>query len=224
MASFPSAKIRNVALVGHNGAGKTTLAEALLFTSGAINRQGRVEDGSTVMDFEPEEIKRGISASLAVAPVLHDEHKINLIDTPGFGDFLAEVEAALSVVDLAVVVVSAVEGVEVQTEIVWRIAARLGLPRLIFVNKLDRERADFEKTLDGLRSRFGAGIAPLELPIGEEASFRGVADLLTDTAITYEGGKATVGAIPDDMSDLEHRVRDNLVEGIVVADDDLMER
>ncbi len=224
MASFPSAKIRNVALVGHGGSGKTTLAEALLFTSGAINRQGRVEDGSTVCDFEPEEIKRGISASLAIAPVVHDQHKINVIDTPGFGDFLCEVEAALSVVDLAVVVVSAVEGVEVQTEIVWRLAAKLGLPRLIFVNKLDRERASFERTLDELRSRFGAGIAPLELPIGEEAGFRGVADLLTDTAITYEGGKPTTGAIPEDMSEIEHRVRDNLVEGIVVADDELMER
>jgi elongation factor G len=224
VASYPSAKIRNVALVGHGGAGKTTLAEALLFTSGTIPRQGRTEDGTTVCDFEPEEVKRHISASLALAPFIHDDFKINIIDTPGYADFLNEVEAALSVADLAVVVVSAVEGVEVQTEAAWDIAARLGLPRLVFVNKLDRERASFDRTLDQLRERFGAGIAPLELPIGEELEFRGVADLLTDTAIFYEGTTATVGEIPEDMSEQEHRVRDNLVEGIVVADDELMER
>jgi elongation factor G len=224
VASFPSAKIRNVALVGHGGAGKTTLAEALLYTSGTIQRQGRTEDGTTVTDFEPEEIKRSISASLALAPLVSGEFKINVIDTPGYADFVGEVRSALSVADLAVVVVSAVEGVEVQTEIVWEMAAEMELPRLIFVNKLDRERASFEGTLEQLKSAFGAGVAPLELPIGEEASFHGVADLLTDTAITYEGIKATVGEIPDEMSEIEHRVHDDLVEGIVVADDGLMER
>ena len=224
MANFPSAKIRNVALVGHGGAGKTTLAEALLFTSGTIQRQGRTEDGTTVCDFEAEEVKRHISASLAVAPFVHEDFKVNIIDTPGYADFIGEVEAALSVADLAVVVVSAVEGVEVQTEAVWDIAARLGLPRLVFVNKLDRERASFERTLDQLREAFGAGIAPLELPIGEEVEFRGVADLLTDTAIFYEGTTPKTGEIPDDMTEMEHRVHDNLVEGIVVADDELMER
>jgi elongation factor G len=224
VASFSSAKIRNVALVGHGGAGKTTLAEALLFTSGAIQRQGRTEDGTTVTDFEPEEVKRHISASLAMAPFVHEDFKVNIIDTPGYADFLNEVEAALSVADLAVVVVSAVEGVEVQTEAAWDLAAALGLPRLVFVNKLDRERASFERTLEQLRDRFGAGIAPLELPIGEETAFHGVADLLTDTAILYDGGSVTTGPIPEDMAELEHRVRDNLVEGIVVADDELMER
>jgi elongation factor G len=224
VANVPSAKIRNVALVGHGGSGKTTLAEALLVCSGALNRAGRVEDGTTVSDFEPEEVKRHISVSLAMAPTAVGDFRINVIDTPGYADFVAEVEAALSVADLAVVVVSAVEGVEVNTETAWRIAAELGLPRLIYVNKLDRERADFERTLDQLRDRFGAGVAPLELPIGHEAAFRGVADLLTDTAITYETGSPVTGEIPDDMSEIEHRVRDALVEGIVVADDDLMER
>ncbi|MGD0083978.1 MAG: elongation factor G [Acidimicrobiales bacterium] len=221
---MPSAKIRNVALVGHGGAGKTTLAEALLVATGALNRAGRVEDGTTVSDFEPEEIKRHISVSMAMAPIQVGDYRINVIDTPGYADFAAEMEAALSVADLAVLVVSAVEGVEVNTESAWRAAAELGLPRLVYVNKLDRERADFERTLDQLRSLFGAGIAPLELPIGHEAGFRGVADLLTDTAITYDTGSAVTGPIPDDMSDLEHRVREALVEGIVVADDDLMER
>ncbi|MHB1988375.1 MAG: elongation factor G [Acidimicrobiales bacterium] len=224
MDNVASAKIRNVALVGHGGSGKTSLAEALLYCAGVTARPGRVEDGSTVCDFEPEEQKHNVSISLALAPADFGDIRINVIDTPGYADFVNEVEAALSVADLAIVVVSAVEGVEVQTEIAWRLAQRRQLPRLIFVNKLDRERADFERTLEQLRNLFGAGIAPLELPIGHEAAFHGVADLLTDTAITYDAGRPSTGAIPDEMEQLEHRVREALVEGIVVADDDLMER
>ena len=140
METFPTAKIRNVVLVGHGGSGKTTLAEALLFTAGAIPRTGRVEDGTTVCDFDPEAAKRHISVSLAVAPFAWDGHKINVIDTPGYADFVTDVAAALRVADLAVFVVSAVEGVEVQTEVAWRMADELGLPRIVFVNKLDRER------------------------------------------------------------------------------------
>lgn len=224
MKSFTPERIRNVALVGHGGAGKTSVAEALLFQAGAISRRGRVEDGSTTTDFDPEEIKRCISLAVGLAPLEYDGHKINLLDCPGYADFLPEVEAALRVADLAVFVVSAVEGVEVQTEVIWKLAAELGLPRMVFVNKLDRERASFERTLDQLRSTFGAGIAPLELPIGAEQEFHGIADLLTDTAITYDTGEAVTGAIPDDMESLEHQVHDNLVEGIVVGDDDLTER
>jgi elongation factor G len=222
--SFPSEKVRNVALVGHGGAGKTTLVEALLHRAGTINRLGRVEDGSTVSDHDPEEQRRGISLSLAVAPFEWKGHKVNLIDTPGYADFLGDVRAALRVVDLAVFVVSAVDGVEVQTEAIWREATRLGVPRMVFINKLDRERASFERTLDQLRERLGAGVAPLELPIGAEADFRGVADLLTDTAHIYDGGVPHTEPIPDDMEELEHQVHDNLVEGIVVADDQLLER
>jgi elongation factor G len=213
-----------VALVGHGGSGKTTLAEALLHQTGVVSRMGRVEDGSTVCDTEPEEIKRGLSLSLAVAPIELNDHKINIIDTPGYLDFVADVHAALRVADLAVFVVSAVEGVEVGTEVAWRIAAELDVPRMVFVNKLDRERASFERTLDQLRDVFGAGIAPLELPIGSEAEFKGVADLLTDRAFFYDGSNVTEADVPDDMEALEHQVHDNLVEGIVVADDDLMER
>jgi elongation factor G len=220
----PPEKIRNVALVGHGGTGKTTLAEALLFESGAITRMGRVEDGTTVCDFDAEEQRRGISLSLALAPVEWKDHKINLIDTPGYADFEGEAIAALRVADLAVFVVSAVEGVEVQHERLWKTAAALGLPRMIFVNKLDRERSSFQRTLDQLRSKFGAGVAPLELPIGEETAFEGIADLLTDKAHTYLDGTPTVGEIPDEMEALEHEVHDNLVEGIVVADDALLER
>jgi len=224
MQSFPPARIRNVALVGHGGSGKTTLAEALLFSAGAISRQGRVEDGTTTTDFDPEETQRGISVSLTLAAFESNGHKINIIDCPGYADFAGDLAGALAVADLAIFVVSAVEGVEVQTQMAWRMAAERGLPRMIFVNKLDRERASFDRTLEDLRSAFGAGVAPLELPVGEEAAFRGVADLLTDTAITYEDGRPTTGPIPEDMEVSEHQIHDALIEGIVVADDGLMER
>jgi elongation factor G len=213
-----------VALVGHNGAGKTTLAEALLARTGAISRQGRVEDGTTVSDFEPEEVKRQMSVSLAMAPFVVGDVKVNLIDTPGYADFFGEVRAACSVVDLVVVVVSAVDGVEAQTIAAWRLAGELGIGRLVFINKLDRDRASFDRTLADVQDQLGAGIAPLELPIGEEAAFCGIADLLTDTAIRYDSGTPTTGPIPDDLADLEHEVREQLVEGIVVGDDALMER
>ncbi|MDA8072739.1 MAG: elongation factor G [Actinomycetota bacterium] len=224
MPSYPPSRIRNVALVGHNGSGKTTLAEALLVCAGVLGRRGRVEDGSTVCDFEPEEAKRQMSVKLALAPFTVGDVKVNIIDTPGFADFFSEVRAALSVADLAVVVVSAVEGIEAQSEAVWDLAAELGLARMVFVNKLDRERASFDRTLDQLRERFGAGIAPLELPVGEEQAFRGVADLLTDEAIVYEGAERHRQPIPAELADIEHQVREQLVEGIVVGDDALMER
>ena len=224
MQSFPPARIRNVALVGHGGSGKTTLAESLLFSAGAISRLGRVEDGTTTTDFDPEATQRGISVSLSLATFEYQGHKINLIDCPGYADFAGDVAGALAVVDLAIFVVSAVEGVEVQTQMAWRIAAERGLPRMIFVNKLDRERASFDRTLEDLQSAFGTGVAPLELPVGEEAAFRGVADLLTDTAITYQDGRPSTGPIPAEMEVSEHQIHDALIEGIVVADDGLMER
>ena len=183
-----------------------------------------MEDGTTVSDFDPAEKTRGSSLSLAVLPFEWKGHKVNLIDTPGEPDFVGEVHAAMRVADMAVFVVSAVAGVEVGTEAAWRQAVELDLPRMVFINKLDRERADFTATLDDLRNRFGAGVAPLELPVGEEHGFRGVADLLSDTAWIYDAGVATHTEVPDDMADLEHQVHDNLVEGIVVADEALMAR
>ncbi|HEX2024724.1 MAG TPA: elongation factor G [Acidimicrobiales bacterium] len=225
MKSFPPARIRNVALVGHGGAGKTSLAEALLFSAGAISRQGRVEDGNTTTDFDPEEIKRGISLTLALAPFERDGYKINLLDAPGYADFVLDVHAALRVADLAVFVVSGVEGPEVQTEVVWRLAAQRGVPRMFFVNKFDRERASFERTLDQLRERFGTGVAPLQLPVGEEHGFRGVVDLLADAAFLYDGAKqGTQADVPADVADEASSLRETLIEGIVMADDDLMER
>ena len=224
MKTYPPEKIRNVALVGHTGSGKTTLAEALLFRAGFIARLGRVEDGTTLMDFDPEEHKRGSSLSLAMAPVEWKGHKINLIDTPGYADFVGDVHAALRVADLAIFVVSAVDGVEVQTQNIWHLADRMGVPRMVFINKLDKERSSFDRTLTQLQDRFGAGIAPLELPIGSEAEFHGVADLFTDKAYLYDSGEAEVTDIPEEMEAREHEVHDDLIEGIVVADDDLLER
>ena len=168
MRVFPPEKIRNVALVGHSGAGKTTLAEALLFRAGSIGRIGTVEAGTTVTDYDPEEHARQMTVTMALAPFEWRGHKINLIDTPGYADFAGDLHAALRVVDLAVFVVSAVDGVEVQTAYAWRVAEELNVPRMIFVNKLDKERASFERTLTDLRDRFGAGVAPIELPIGRK--------------------------------------------------------
>jgi elongation factor G len=222
--TFPSAKIRNVALVGHGNSGKTTLAEALLFINGHTQRMGRVEDGNTVSDFDPEEHKRGISTNLSIIPVEYEGHKLNILDCPGYADFVGDVAAALRVADLVLFVVSGVEGVEVQAEIVWKQAEEAGIPRAFFVNKLDRDRASFSRTCDDLKNRFGAGVAPLQLPIGEEADLSGVVDLLTDKAYTYVDGRVTQGEVPDGMEEQEHAVHDALVEGIVVADDDLMER
>jgi elongation factor G len=228
--------IRNVALVGHHGAGKTTLAESLLASTGAIARRGSVEKGTTVMDFEPEEVSRQLTISTSLAPVTVNGVKVNVLDTPGYADFAGEMLTALANVDLAVVVVSATDGVQAQTEDAWRAAARLGVPRVIVINKLDRERSDFDRTLAQIRDTFGTGVAPVELPIGHESDFHGVIDLLDDTATHYDmpavgaAVDGTVppegheGPIPDDLVDEEHTVHEQLVEGIVVGDDDLMER
>lgn len=224
MKTYPSARIRNVALIGHGGAGKTTLAEAMLTASGAIARPGRVEDGTATLDFEPEEVKRHISASMAWAPVEWSDHKLNVLDTPGWADFAGEQVAALSVADIAVVVVSAVDGVEAQTLATWRLAASFGLPRLVFVNKLDRDRADFSRVLADLQRHFGAGIAPLELPIQEADRLIGVADLLADEAVLTRDGHSERAPIPESLAALEQEVREHLVEGIVVGDDAMMER
>jgi elongation factor G len=224
MRSFAPEAIRNVALVGHGGTGKTTLAEALLVEAGAIPRAGRVEDGTTTCDFEPEEHRRGVSLAMTLTPFEWKGHKVNLLDTPGSPDFHGEASLALRVADLAVFVVSAVDGVQPGTRRLWREAAALGLPRMVFVNKLDRDRSSFDGTLAELREVLGAGIAPLELPIGGEGAFHGVADLLSETAHLYDGGERSSGPVPDDMFDREHEIHDNLVEGIVVGDDDQLER
>jgi elongation factor G len=221
---FPADRIRNVALVGHHGSGKTTLTEALLYRAGAVDRLGSVEAGTTVSDFEPEEHGHGMSVSLSLCSFEWRDHRVNIIDTPGYPDFAGEVSAALRVADMAVFVVDAVNGVEVETEKQWRLAEKLNIPRMIFINKLDKEHASFDKTLDALQDRFGAGIAPIELPLGSGPSFHGVVDLFEDEAHVYDSGHSEPGEIPEEMKEQIAQVEEALIEGIVVADDDLLEQ
>jgi elongation factor G len=223
-------RIRNVALVGHSGSGKTTIVEALLHRAGVIARQGTTDEGTTVSDTEPEEIKRKMSLSLGLAPLDWTAsdgitYKVNLIDTPGYADFAGELDAALAVADLALVVVSAVDGVEVGTEVAWQRCASAGIPRLVFVNKEDKPRADFHGVLAQLRDAFGAGFVPLELPLGEEAALHGVADVLSDQGFAYDtDGQHHVEPLPDDIAAEEHQLHDELVEEIVSGDDEQLER
>lgn len=218
-------RIRNVALVGHGGSGKTSLAEALLHGAGVTTRLGRVEDGNTVTDSEPEEISRGSSVSLAMAPFEWNGHRINLIDTPGYSDFLGEVRAALRAADLALFVVSGVSGVEVQTEAIWRMAEEEGIARAVFINKLDRERSSFQRTIDQLKDVFGTGIAPLQVPIGSEADLSGVANLVGEQAYTYPGGPRSVeGPLPDAVEEQVASLHTALVEAVVETDDAMLER
>ena len=231
MQQYPTDRIRNVALVGHGGVGKTTLAEALLHRAGVTTRAGTIDDGNTITDTEPEEIARRMSISLAIAPFEWqatdgNTYQINLIDTPGYPDFVADVDAALSVADLAVIVTSAVDGIEVGTESAWRKCAALGLPRMIFVTREDKHRADFHAVLGQLRSVFGHGCAPLELPLGEEEAFHGVADVLTEEALEYDadGRPPQRTAARRRSPTRSTALHDELIEEIVSGDDEQLEK
>src|SRR5512135_611079 len=196
--SGKTANIRNLVLIGHSGCGKTSLAEALLFTAGATSRLGRVDDGSSVLDYEPEEIKRKITISSAFHHYQWKKHTVYLADTPGDDNFLADTRAALHVVDAAVLVVDAVDGVKVGTEKVWQTADHYQLPRLIFINKLDRERADFATVMKNIKDTLEVQAVPLQLPIGKEAGFKGVVDLISMKAYTGSG-KMEAGPVPADL-------------------------
>src|SRR5438132_7553414 len=217
-------KIRNVGVVGHGGVGKTSLVEALLFTAGAMTRLGKVDDGSTTTDFDPDEIKRKISINTAVAYCDWKGHRITLVDTPGYGDFIADARAGLRVVEAAIVVVDAVAGVQVQTEKVWKFATEYGLPRAVVLNRLDRERSDFFRTFESLGRRLKGRLVALHLPVGEEAGFRGYVDLLKMKAVTFAGGKATEGDIPTELADRAKEYREKLVEAAAENDDDLLSK
>lgn len=224
MKSYPTENIRNIVLVGHGGAGKTSLAEALLFASGAINRMGKTTEGNTVCDFDDEEIRKEISISTALAPVEWKDHKLNVLDAPGYADFIGEMRAAMRVADLAIFVVSGVEGLEVQTQVAWHYAEELSLPRMIFVNKLDRENSSFRRTLEQLRSTFGKAVAPLSLPLGREHDFKGVISVIDEEAIAYNDGKPSTTEIPEDRRERVDEVRTDLLDSVAESDDELLER
>ncbi len=225
MKTYDAKDIRNVLLVGHGGSGKTTLLEAMLFASGAITRMGTVEDGNTVSDHDADEQRRQISVSLSVAPIEWNDVKINVLDAPGTADFVGDVRSAVRAADAVIVVVSAVDGVEVQTEYAWELAVQEDLPRAIFVNKLDRERADFQATLDQLVSAFGNQVAPFELPIGAETEFNGIADLLHEKADLYPSGpRAEESDWPDEIHAMADPAREKLIEAVAESDDALIEQ
>jgi elongation factor G len=227
MKVYDAASIRNVAVAGHGGCGKTQLVSALLFSSGMVNRLGKVDEGNTVTDFDEEEISRKHTLTASLAFAEWNKTKINFIDTPGFGNFFSDTRAALRVADAALIVVDAVSGVEVQTEKAWAAAEELGLPRIVLVNRLDRERASLERSLASLRQACGRNIVPIQLPIGEERDFKGVVDLVAMKAYTFAAdgsGKVTEGAVPADMADAANKSRDALIEMVAEADEELMEK
>jgi elongation factor G len=217
-------KIRNVGVVGHGGVGKTSLVEAILHTVGAVTRLGKVDDGTTTTDFDPDEIRRKISINTAVAHGDWKGHHLNLVDTPGYGDFIADARAGLSVVEAAVVVVDAVAGVQVQTEKVWKFANDFELPRAIVVNRLDRERSDFYRTLESLTRRLKGRIVPLQIPVGEESGFRGYVDLGKMKAVVYADGKRAETDIPAELTERANEYREKLVEAAAETDDDLLSK
>jgi len=217
-------KARTVALIGRNGVGKTSLLEALVVATGGLERAGKVDAGTTLGANDPEERKYQMSLGIAMAPVWVGEDKLTLLDTPGLIDFHGEVERALDVADVAVLVVSAVDGVQGDFVAIWDLAREADVPVVVFVNALDAERANFESTLNSLEHLIGPTLAPLELPIGEGPDLLGVVDLLADEAIFYDRSEPRHGAVPTELAELESRVRASLIEAIVVADDSLTER
>lgn len=222
MKKYGTEFLRNLALIGHGGAGKTSLAEAMLFVSQGINRLGKVDDGNTTMDFDPEETRRHISINTSLAPAEWKDHKINIVDAPGYFDFIGDVIAALRVVDSALMVVCASSGVEVGTETGWEHVEEAELPRTVFVNKMDRENADFNKVVDDLRQHFGPKLVPIQLPIGAAESFTGVIDLVKMTALIKDGDSFKEAPIPAELQDAVEEAREEMIEAASVADDDLM--
>jgi elongation factor G len=218
-------KLRNIALIAHGGAGKTSLAEVMLFDAGVTNRLGRVEDGTAAMDFEPEELKRNISISTAFHQFPWKKHTINIIDTPGDQNFFSDTRTCMQAADSVIVLVDAVDGVKVQTELGWDFAQEFGLPCAIFINKLDRERADFFRAFSEAVEIFQPKPIIIQLPIGKEDKFNGVVDLLAMKAFIYdENGKAKTVEIPADMAEQVESARENLIENVAEADDELLER
>jgi elongation factor G len=222
MKEYGLESIRNVVLLSHSGAGKTSLSEAILFTAGVISRFGKVDEGTTTSDYDPDEIKRKISINLTLLPSEWKETKINLIDTPGYSDFAGEVKAAIRVSEGAIIVICAASGVEVGSEQVWAYSQEAALSRLIFVNKMDRENADFFRTVGQLRSKFGSKCVPVQLPIGAQRDFQGVVDLLELKA--YIGSEMKEAEMPASLQKEVSSFRNQLIEAVAETDDKLLEK
>jgi elongation factor G len=222
MKQYPTEKIRNLVLLGHGGTGKTSLAEAALFTSGAINRLGKVDDGTTTSDFDPDEIKRKVSINASLAPVEWKGHKLNIIDAPGYADFLGDAYSALAAADTALIVVCAASGVQVGTEQSWDIATQRGVPRAVFINRIDRENADFDEALRQVQSELSKRCVAVQLPIGSQDSFSGVIDLVEQKA--YMGDKATPADVPAELADKVEALRAQLLEAVAENDEDLLDK
>src|SRR5437879_6808761 len=225
MKVYEGANIRNVAVMGHGHAGKTSLVSAMLYTAGASQRMGRVDDGSAATDYDDEEIVRKMSISTGLAYAEWGKTKINLLDTPGFNMFVHEAKMVLPVVDAALVVVDGVAGVEVVTQRVWGYCNEIDLPRMIVVNRMDRDRADANRVLESLTNAFGRAVTPLQLPIGREKSLRGIVDLVRMKAYTYDmggNGKGKEGPIPADMAGVAQEAHERLVELSADGKDELM--
>lgn len=224
MRVFNADSIRNIAVIAHGGAGKTSLVDAALYDAGAGARQGKVDEGSSLSDYDPDEQKRRMSINLTTLPLEWRDSKITFLDTPGYADFVGEVMAGLRVADGAVLVISAEKGVEVGAEQTWRYASEHGLPRLVFVNKLDRENTSYDHALESLRAKFGPRAAPLTIPIGQAAALSGVVDLISGKAYSFAADKMTEREVPAEMREAIASYRDKLVETAVEADDDLMNK
>ncbi|HBS93845.1 MAG TPA: elongation factor G [Firmicutes bacterium] len=221
MKNYGTDTLRNISIIGHGGSGKTTLTESMLFYSGAIQRIGRVEEGTTTTDYDSDEIKKQITINAAMAPVEWKDCRLNFIDTPGYFDFVGEVIGSLRVVETGLVTLCAVSGVEVGTEKVWDLANKKTLPRIIFMNKLDRENANFAKTLAEAKDHFGPNVIPVQLPIGSEEDFQGIIDILQMKAIVYSGDKFHAADIPDNLKSEAEKYREQLVEIAAETDDEL---
>lgn len=220
MKNYQTGQLRNLGVVAHGGAGKTSLVEAMLFNTGILSRLGRVEDGTTTSDYHPEEIAKQITIHTSLVPCEWNGIKLNLLDTPGFSDFIGEVKGALRVSDAAMFVVSAVDGVEVQHEVIWDMADEYNLPRIVFINKMDRENANFEKVMDELKTKFKANFVPVQIPVGSFSTFTGVVDIIN--GIAYDGaGKGQETAIPDELADDVAQYKEQLIEAAAEGDDDL---
>lgn len=224
MKKFETEKIRNIGLFAHQGTGKTTLTESMLYNAKAIDRMGRVEEGNTVSDFDPDENKRAISISLSMAPFICRETKVNCIDVPGFLDFVAEVKSALRVIDGAVFLLSANSGIEVGFEKVWEYSQNYHMSKMIFINKMDKENTDFYKLVGQIREKFTLKAIPVQLPIGNAEKFTGVVDLIEGKAYIYESGKIVKDSIPADMEAHYKQYREKLMEVVAESDDELLNK